>query len=552
MIYNILLASKKISEIEALKSILEKNLTTNKDVTFEIECVKDIEEKYGLLEQNYYHMVVADFSLLAKHTFKIFTFHASAIIYSLKENTTQDDVFEETVLRGAYPILYKLFEHQKIASFLLSKIEESKFQESYSNRLIQSMIQLEGTEDVANMMVSYGRTVCKQYDIVGLNRSDILRVLAIFSISIKNKSLLKTIRFFERMRIANELLDLLHGSIEPFQTEGHILHTIYQHTKMEITGLPHDQCCSVSIPEEIHTNIVDIIKKHKVFIEKGLDLDHIWIRLIDALNKTETPQGSYDAFLNASIKLSRYIICYTCGGVVTMDSTESTLIFKIETIETIDEENIVKIFCAQCLHDNNVKIDIFDKEAVITLNTNIIQKSKLAMESKNNYVLHQENRIFITASEYIDNIEDIESIKDTVETLEDYENIAERAIAETKDISKETLNTVADTILKYSQFLSVQNEFKELAYVLTTLASILKNADERNLEGDKNTIYIILTSIIDDLRGWKNNIFITKIAKDIHYLDDSLYSSCLQLEKILAGETEESVDEDEDDDLELF
>lgn len=555
MIYNVLLASKKISEIEALKDVLEKNLAVNKDVTFEIECVKNIEDKFNLIEQNYYNLILSDFSQLALQTFKIFTFQLSARIYALKENKKHDEVFEETVLRGAFPLIQKTFDHEKIAEFLIPKIEESKFSDSYTNRLIESMVQLESTEDIANIMISYGRTVCRQYDIQGLNQSDMMRVLYIFSISIKNRSLLKTIRFFERMRIATELLDLLHASLEPYKVEGFILHTIYQHTKMEIMNLSHDQCCSTLIPEEIHGNIVETIKQHKVFIEKGLDLDHIWVRLIDTLNQTETEQAVYDSFLQNAIKLARYIICYTKGGVVTIETPENHLLFNIQTIKGMDKDDILSIFDKKSAIDEHITLEIDENRVTLSIDTNVLKKSKPSLEDESKYVPHKHDRIFISAYDYMNRIDDPEAVADMVEVLEDYENLAERSIAETKSVSKASLETVADLISKYSVFLNLQtNEFKELSYVLATLTSILKNADAHKIESNKEAIYIILTSIIDDLRSWKNNIFVTKIAKDIHYLDDSLYSSCLQLEKILNDLNSDDATEEgmNDDDLELF
>ena len=52
-----------------------------------------------------------------------------------------------------------------------------------------------------------------------------------------------------------------------------------------------------------------------------------------------------------------------------------------------------------------------------------------------------------------------------------------------------------------------------------------------------------------DLASWRENVFITQVARDIHYLDSSLLSSCIQIEAIFE---EKSVDVNHDDDIEFF
>ena len=59
---------------------------------------------------------------------------------------------------------------------------------------------------------------------------------------------------------------------------------------------------------------------------------------------------------------------------------------------------------------------------------------------------------------------------------------------------------------------------------------------------------LLLTNMISDLSSWRKTIFIKQEANDIHYLDSSLLSSCLQIEMIF---NENDIDE-EDDGLELF
>jgi len=54
---------------------------------------------------------------------------------------------------------------------------------------------------------------------------------------------------------------------------------------------------------------------------------------------------------------------------------------------------------------------------------------------------------------------------------------------------------------------------------------------------------------LEDLINWRNTIFISQSTGDIHYLDSSLLSSCMQIDAILSEKVASSDDEDE---LELF
>ncbi len=67
-------------------------------------------------------------------------------------------------------------------------------------------------------------------------------------------------------------------------------------------------------------------------------------------------------------------------------------------------------------------------------------------------------------------------------------------------------------------------------------------------EKDVKKFTTLTINLLNDLSQWRENIFIKQEANDIHYLDSSLLSSCLQIEAIFE---KEKIEEDEDD-FELF
>ncbi|NWF67247.1 MAG: hypothetical protein HXX81_07255 [Campylobacterales bacterium] len=62
--------------------------------------------------------------------------------------------------------------------------------------------------------------------------------------------------------------------------------------------------------------------------------------------------------------------------------------------------------------------------------------------------------------------------------------------------------------------------------------------------------FTFIKNIKFDLESWRESIFVTQNANNIHYLDSSLFSSCLQLELNL-NEQHSSMD-DESDLMDIF
>lgn len=113
--------------------------------------------------------------------------------------------------------------------------------------------------------------------------------------------------------------------------------------------------------------------------------------------------------------------------------------------------------------------------------------------------------------------------------------------------TNETLQPVAGRVEKYSITVAKLFEFEDLAFALEKLAKFLSQLDTSTINTRKLTL--LLNSIRLDLVSWRDTIFVRKEAQDIHYLDSSLLSSCLQIEiDFGARETVES----SENELDLF
>jgi len=153
----------------------------------------------------------------------------------------------------------------------------------------------------------------------------------------------------------------------------------------------------------------------------------------------------------------------------------------------------------------------------------------------------------ISASEYASEVdgalfEQLEELRDL--EFELYDDVA--LLNERKEISH--LAAYADRISRYSQTMKMLFEFAELSFAIKNISELLytqsSTLDPHKLEA----VASYCGAIVDDLSSWRNTIFVEKSAIDIHYLDDSLYSSCLQLEFLITGVEAE----DDGGDLELF
>jgi hypothetical protein len=89
-------------------------------------------------------------------------------------------------------------------------------------------------------------------------------------------------------------------------------------------------------------------------------------------------------------------------------------------------------------------------------------------------------------------------------------------------------------------------ELKEMGIVIFELSSVLENIQVETLSPEEKKRLFVLEYIYDDISNYLEKVF-NENVKNVHYLEDSLRSSVMQLK----GETNTSSQEDSDD-FELF
>ena len=160
-------------------------------------------------------------------------------------------------------------------------------------------------------------------------------------------------------------------------------------------------------------------------------------------------------------------------------------------------------------------------ELEIILNDIVVQKPYLQGHKKS--IVDKK----VTAKEFMDNF----FLEFSVHRLEKFN---EQLVAllnkfdQTDD--KVCLKEMAKIFGDYSRFLETAKEFKKISLILFDLSEIFKEID--NIE-NRDFFVDFMYKLLEDLDSFCKNIFLDQIAIDIHYLDESLISSILQLKAFL-------------------
>ncbi len=160
-------------------------------------------------------------------------------------------------------------------------------------------------------------------------------------------------------------------------------------------------------------------------------------------------------------------------------------------------------------------------------------------------ILRKSQKHKTTAIDYLNELD--ESILEELLDMQELENELKDELHRDLAFSKIILN-VSQKILTYSSVIKSLIEFEDLAFALSSLSNLIENLNDNLDEKKKRKILTILEAIISDLSSWRKTISLDKNALDIHYLDSSLFSSCVQIELELSDN--HTVDDNEI--LELF
>lgn len=153
----------------------------------------------------------------------------------------------------------------------------------------------------------------------------------------------------------------------------------------------------------------------------------------------------------------------------------------------------------------------------------------------------------ITALEYISSLD--QSILKEIHNLQCYEKEWNQILHNVhNEPSLENLYRFTNGIMEvYVKAIDNLSEFRTLSYALSSLNTFIKeNANDILSDHKKlNTLIMLVKHLWSDLTSWREHIFSLQDATDIHYLDSSFFSSCMQIEQIVGNKmimTDDEID----------
>ncbi|MCK9373957.1 MAG: response regulator [Sulfuricurvum sp.] len=179
------------------------------------------------------------------------------------------------------------------------------------------------------------------------------------------------------------------------------------------------------------------------------------------------------------------------------------------------------------------------------------QKEVRTLDSDEQGILRQS---FITKTSSREYVQDIGGdVLDEISELAslDEEWTLKLTVLET-DPTVQNIQNFADGVLGvYVHAINNLFEFTALAYALSALGSFLKAQSEVIIaDAEKLRMLVLLMEHLGkDLTSWREHIFILQDSGDIHYMDSSFFSSCMQIEGIISNK---EIASEDDNDMEFF
>ncbi|NWF66881.1 MAG: response regulator [Campylobacterales bacterium] len=220
-----------------------------------------------------------------------------------------------------------------------------------------------------------------------------------------------------------------------------------------------------------------------------------------------------------------------------------------QKVKLENSKKIMKDFIIKTKYINHTK-SIPDKH---------IEKSStfVSVSKDNKEFINDEQKAVLRKSrvEKLSSVEFCSSIDDytmyQIDELKELDSELSDLLSQIED--ENDINLLYQIALKFKQYsraIDVFIEFKDLSFAIASFADLIiatyNTIDDTKLK----KLLRLMESVRLDLYDWRDRIFISKNTHNIHYLDSSLFSSCLQIEMILSQEDKEI--SDDENDLELF
>ena len=233
---------------------------------------------------------------------------------------------------------------------------------------------------------------------------------------------------------------------------------------------------------------------------------------------------------------------------IVAEEDDESLFFSVVELKGFNEAKVSEILyresskCDIAVSEQNeisVKLPNYKVEAAP-------KKETMKIDGEKERILRMSHSDKIGAKSYIAELGP--DIIDKLEKLEINEDKLDEAVYEYEtDGNYICIARISSEFEVYASVLDTLYEFKNIAYALATLSCFMNGLVPDQIDEKKSKkLGVLLRNMVSDLMSWRKTIFVDRDTGDIHYLDSSLLSSCMQIELIFKDA------EPEDDGLELF
>lgn len=274
-----------------------------------------------------------------------------------------------------------------------------------------------------------------------------------------------------------------------------------------------------TLPEQLN-QLIDTYFSHKEYIEFNENTieilnDNLYVQydiIIFTLNSL-----SLELFKNTINYFPKHSMVLIESNIYSSLADYINTIFSLSILPISDDLFIDKIYNVLCVEETN-KI-IKSKEKVI---------NKYKDDDANNNV-----------SEFLDKYHGTiiflnDDLNDNCERLKDLE------------ISADLFSDISSNILKLNNILKNNKSFNKLSITFNQLSNFLITLDLESIKPENYSAFDYLSTIVEDITIYLDELFVYKLFKDVHVFEDSLANNIKFFEDSLNNEI------DEEDNLEFF
>ena len=277
-----------------------------------------------------------------------------------------------------------------------------------------------------------------------------------------------------------------------------------------------------------------------------------WDYFMDKVNKGQEEHENLKNSTKVMYAFASWLFKINQNSKVSVEYSNDAMFITLQPVEALSYKTVEDVMDK---HDKGVNFKKQGNKLSLKLDRIVTQSAQNALVEKTVALDDEQKRILgkthfnkISAEEFVNDT--AISFLNKIDKLNVYEeSIDEALINFENEPNTSTLNRIHKQFAEYTEIIKLLVEFDHLVFALLTLSkSINAITNEQLTPKEVKKFTTLMLHLINDLSTWRENIFIKQEANDIHYLDSSLLSSCLQIETIFANNELE----EEEDNFELF